>query len=99
MTVTEVTTRIAIVGVVAVIGLFLVARASGRKTHGGGVPSQPNMDTAAVSVLNNERGGRRVQNFGTRLIGLAVMTVVVGAAVGIALALAFVVGLNSLSLG
>jgi hypothetical protein len=99
MTVTEVTTRIAIVGVVAVIGLFLVARPSGRKTHGGGVPSQPSTNTAAMTVLNDERVGRRAQNLGTRFIGLVVMTVVVGAAVGIALSLAFVVGLNSLSLG
>jgi hypothetical protein len=52
-----------------------------------------------VTVLNDERVGRRAQNFGTRFIELAVMTVVVGAAVGIALSLAFVVGLNSLSLG
>jgi hypothetical protein len=112
MTVTEVTTRIAVVGVVALVGLFLVSRASNRHVsrvsspHQGRAtmpsahtPARLRTNDAAVAVIDEPSKGLRAQTFGTRLVGITITTVVAGLTAGIALSLVFLIGLNSLSLG
>jgi hypothetical protein len=103
MTVTEVTTRIAIVGVVALLGLLLISRA--RRTNrvtqsqGSAQTSRPRTVEAAVDLINEKDIGLRTRTFGARLVALSVTSIIAGVATGIALSLVFVIGLNSLNLG
>jgi hypothetical protein len=112
MTVTEVTTRIAVVGVVALVGLLLMSRASSRlvsrvSSHhqrsstmpSARTPARLRINDAAVAVIDEPSKGLRAQTLGTRLVGITITTVVAGVAAGIALSLVFLIGLNSLSLG
>jgi hypothetical protein len=104
MTVTEVTTRIAVVGVVALVGLFLVSRVSSPHHGRATMPSahtsaRLRTNDDAVAVIDEPSKSLRAQTFGTRLVGITITTVVAGVAAGIALSLVFLIGLNSLSLG
>jgi len=102
MTVTEVTTRIAIVGAVSLLGLLLVSREA---THARRVAQSPNRSTDFVDVTTAEplpahtQLLKRAQTAGTRLTGLVVTTLITGTAIGIGLSLAVLAILNALSLG
>jgi hypothetical protein len=103
MTVTEVTTRIAVVGVVALLGLLLISRASRTnrvtRSHGSAQTFHPRTVEAAVDLIDDKDIGLRTRTFGARLVALSVTSIIAGIATGIALSLAFVIGLNSLNLG
>ncbi|MEY4400690.1 MAG: hypothetical protein RL072_555 [Actinomycetota bacterium] len=112
MTVTEVTTRIAVVGAVSLLGLVLVARApssvisqvtkrsqNDSYKSGSSVLVGARTSHAAATDIDDSSAGRRAQSQGMRFVGLAVTTVVAGVSLGITLSLAFLVGLNSLNLG
>ena len=104
MTVTEVTTRIAIVGAVALLGLLFLSRSSRLRhttaRHGvARMSPKPRTNESAVEVISEEDIGLRARIFGARFVVLGVMSVIAGVAAGIALSLAFVIGLSSLNLG
>jgi hypothetical protein len=63
------------------------------------VSPQPRTNESAVEVISEEDTGLRVRTFGSRFVALGVTSVIAGVAAGIALSLAFVIGLNSLNLG
>jgi alkylhydroperoxidase/carboxymuconolactone decarboxylase family protein YurZ len=105
MTVTEVTTRIAIVGVAGIIGLLLVSRAQLLRRHEPAVGghrrfAQPHQPLVAAASLPLGRAAlRRSGTLSSRTLGLVVMTIAVGLSVGIGLSVALVAALGALGLG
>jgi hypothetical protein len=105
MTVTEVTTRIAIVGVAGIIGLLLVSRAQllrryQLRVHGAHRFAQPHQPLVTAASLPLGRAAlRRSGALSSRALGLVVMTIAVGLSVGVGLSLALVAALGALGLG
>jgi len=100
MTVTEVTTRIALVGSTAVLGLLLIGRVwtpTSRRRPSGATPfvAQITFKPAGSSRYHLARSHRR----GAGALTLAAMAVVSGLALGTALSLALLTALNALNLG
>jgi transketolase C-terminal domain/subunit len=63
------------------------------------VSHHPRTNESAAEVISAEDIGLRARTFGSRFVALGIMSVIAGVAAGIALSLAFVIGLNSLNLG
>jgi len=105
MTVTEVTTRIAVVGSAGLVGLLLVSRAQLKRrydvgldsTHQFARPSQPLVSAASLPL--GRAALRRSGTLSSRVLGLVVMTVAVGVSVGVGLSLGLVAALGALGLG
>jgi hypothetical protein len=105
MTVTEVTTRIAIVGMAGIVGLLLVSRARtprryvsvavGTRRFSQQLPAQVVPASLSVGRITLRRSG----TVSSRAVGLAVVTIAVGLAVGIGLSVALVAALGALGLG
>lgn len=101
MTVTEVTTRIAVVGVVSLVALFVVARPTSRRIertddarfrvaiHGASITR------ADVSRPFTRRGG----SLGARMATLALIAVTSGAILGILVSLVLTTILNTMNEG
>ena len=102
MTVTEVTTRIAIVGAVSLLGLVLV---SGGTTRSRRTWVSISRSASFVAVTTTEvaqahtHSMKRARTIGTRLVGLVATTLMTGTAIGVGLSLTVLVILNTLSLG
>jgi len=101
MTVTEVTSRITLVGAVSLLSLLWVAQAGVR----GGKNSSKRghvLDTKAAErsfvVEPTSSPAKRLPGLGARALGLIITTVTAGAAIGIGLSLAFLAALNALRL-
>lgn len=99
MTVTEVTTRIAVVGAVSLLGLLLIARLSRQtllptnKSHLDGVvrlDHDTNIEPVGTPKL--------ARSLGSRLAGIFAIVGIAGTAIGVGLSLLLVVSLNALSL-
>jgi hypothetical protein len=105
MTVTEVTTRIAIVGAAGIIGLLLVSRAQLLRRHEpavGGHRQFARRSASPVTASHLPLGRASLRRSGTvssRLFGLVVMTIAVGLSVGIGLSVALVTALAATGLG
>ena len=105
MTVTEVTTRIAVVGAAGLIGLLLVSRAQVLRryeAHFDGTRrfAQPRQPLVSAASLPLDRAAlRRSGTLSSRALGLAVVTIAVGLSVGVGLSLALVAALGALGLG
>ena len=99
MTVTEVTTRIAVVGAVSLLGLLVVARLS-RQT----LPPAEEDDLDGVLRLDRDTNVELVvasdfvRSLGSRLAGVFAIVGIAGTAIGVGLSLLLVVSLNALSL-
>ena len=109
MTVTEVTTRIAIVGVVTLTALFLIGR-SGIASSSNGRIGQPSNGrftyraatsprATAARWLDARRLAAQPSTKAARIVSLGVVAVVGGAAVGIGASLLLVVALNATGSG
>lgn len=101
MTVTEVTTSIAIIGGAAFAGLMYLSRRRGFSAKAG---SRGRFVVTAVRPVdhatNSLRAGlRRSGRGGARFIVLAVIAVVSGTAIGLALSIVLIVGRNAIGLG
>jgi hypothetical protein len=96
MTVTEVTTRIAIVGMAGTIGLLLVSRAQLFRRHEDRVDGARRFarhSASPVTASHLPLGRASLRRSGTvssRLFGLVVITIAVGLSVGIGLSVALV---------
>ncbi|MFZ9707809.1 MAG: hypothetical protein ACO3CG_08230 [Ilumatobacteraceae bacterium] len=69
------------------------------QSQGSARTYRPRAVEAAVDLIDDKDIGLRTRTFGARLVALSVTSVIAGVATGIALSLAFVIGLNSLNLG
>lgn len=104
MTVTEVTTRIAIVGVVTLAALFLIGR-SGIATSSSGRIGQSRRARFTYRAATSPRAtaarwlDARPSTKAARVVSLGVVAVVGGAAVGIGASLLLVVALNATGSG
>jgi hypothetical protein len=104
MTVTEVTTRIAIVGVAGIIGLLLVSRAQLLRRHEPAVGGHRRFARHSASPVTaghlplGRAALRRSGTISSRALGLVVMTIAVGLSVGIGLSVALVAALGALGL-
>ena len=104
MTVTEVTTRIAIVGVVTLAALFLIGR-SGIATSSSGRIGQPSNGRFTYRPATSPRAtaarwlAARPSTKAARIASLGVIAIVGGAALGIGASLLLVVALNATGSG
>ena len=101
MTVTEVTTSIAIVGGVTLIGLLLLPQRVGRRSvqrfHGRfTVSTVPLFDQPSASP---REGSRRSGKVGSRFVALTLLAVVSGLAVGVTASLLLVLARGTIGLG
>ncbi len=101
MTVTEVTTSIAIIGTVAFTGLMYLSKrpVSGANDRSRGrfvVVAVPPVDHGTTSLRD---GLRRSGRGGARLVALAVIAVVSGTAIGLVSSLVLIIGRNALGIG
>lgn len=99
MTVTEVTTRIAVVGVVSLLGLLFVARRP-RQTMTSLVQPEPtwgNRNSQLDLIVDYPRT-KPFRAVGTRLTGLFATIAAAGITIGVVFSLVLVVLLNALSL-
>jgi hypothetical protein len=105
MTLTEVTTRIAIVGAAGIIGLLLVSRAQLLRRHEPAVDGQRWFARRSASPVTaghlpiGRTALRRSGTLSSRALGLVVMTIAVGLSVGIGLSVALVTALAATGLG
>ena len=101
MTVTEVTTSIAIIGAAAFVGLMNLPK---RRESGANDGVRGRFVIVAVAPVDHGKdslwdGLRRSGRGGARFVALAVVAVVSGTAVGLALSLLLVLGRNAIGLG
>jgi len=101
MTVTEVTTSIAIIGAAAFVGLMNLPK---RRKSGANDGARGRFVVVAVAPVDHATnslwdGLRRSGRGGARFVALAVVAVVSGTAVGLALSLLLVLGRNAIGLG
>ena len=109
MTVTEVTTRIAIVGVVALAALFLIGRSGIAVSSNGriGEPSNrrftyrpaTSLRDAAAIWITARRLDARPSTKAARIVSLGIIAIVSGATLGIGASLLLVVALNATGSG
>jgi len=101
MTVTEVTSRIALVGAVSLLSLLWLAQAGMRSGKHSSERSRV-LDTPAAThsdvVEPASSPAKRLPGLGARAFGLVITAVAAGAAIGIGLSLAFLATLNALRL-
>ena len=104
MTVTEVTTRIAIVGVVTLVALFLIGRSGIAGSSNSRISQTDNgRFTYRAATSPRTTAARRLaappSTKAARIVSLGVVAVVGGAALGIGVSLLLVLALNATSNG
>jgi len=101
MTVTEVTTRIAIVGVLSFAALVVLARAGGRRVEHRTTATfrSAASDDSVALLLGSTAYFRRRGPLGSRIASLALVAVASGAMLGILVSLVLTTILNTMSEG